>query len=172
MNIIAIDNGVTGSITILEDGKLKFFGSIPIFKDLNYTKTKQFINRIDTEKLLKIFSEYVPFPNESIAVMERPMVNPMRFKSTTSALRALEAELICLKVYKIPYLFIDSKEWQKVMLPAGLKKGELKIASDQVAKRLFPEIEDKIKDGKGDSLLIARYYFQKYSMESKKRSNE
>jgi len=168
MTIIGIDNGVTGSISILEDGKLKYFDNIPIFKDLNYTKTKQFINRIDVEKLLKIFSDHVPFPDESIAIMERPMVNPMRFKSTTSALRALEAELICLKIYKIPYQFIDSKEWQKVMLPAGLEKGELKIASDQVAKRLFPEIEDKIKDGKGDSLLIAKYYYQKYLMNSKK----
>jgi hypothetical protein len=55
------------------------------------------------------------------------------------------------------------------MLPAGLEKGELKIASDQVAKRLFPEIEDKIKDGKGDSLLIAKYYYQKYLMNSNKK---
>lgn len=84
------------------------------------------------------------------------MVNPGRFKATVSALRALEATQIVLEALKVPYQWIDSKEWQKAMLPAGLEKEELKTASTQICKRLFPSVFIK-HDGDGDSLLIAEY---------------
>ena len=88
--------------------------------------------------------------------IERPMVNPMRFAATLSAMRALEATVIFFEGRKIPYSYIDSKEWQKVMLPEGLKgSDELKEASDSICRRLFPDVE--VCKGGGDSLLIAKY---------------
>jgi len=157
MIYIGIDNGVSGSISVIDpNGNIHYFKT-PVIRSLNYTKTKAWLNRINVS-VLKIILE--PFTNDlsqpCICLLERPMLNPGRFKASISALRALEATLIVLEQLKIPYEYIDSKEWQKRLLPNGLEKEELKIASTEVAKRLFPSIEIK-KDGDADSLLIAEY---------------
>ena len=150
-NYLGIDNGVTGSIGIILDNEYNYFKT-PVKKELSYTKTKQWLNRIDFDALKKDLSIY----NIHIAVIERPMVNPGRFKATMSAMRALEATQIILEQLKIPYQWIDSKEWQKAMLPAGLEKEELKEASLQIGKRLFPNIKwDDFDDA--DGILIAEY---------------
>jgi hypothetical protein len=158
MLFIGIDNGVSGSIAILDShGKVVYFKSAIINNCLDYTKSKRFINRIDGEKLAALFFDFVVDPDDCICYIERPMVNPMRFRSTVSALRAMEATLIVLELLKIPYQWIDSKEWQKKLLPSGLKKEELKKAAVQIAKRKFPKLEIK-KDA--DGLLIAYYAYK------------
>jgi len=150
-NYLGIDNGVTGSIGIILDNEYNYFKT-PVKKELSYTKTKQWLNRIDFDILKKDLNIY----NIHLAVIERPMVNPGRFKATMSAMRALEATQIILEQLKIPYQWIDSKEWQKAMLPAGLEKEELKEASLQIGKRLFPNIKwDDFDDA--DGILIAEY---------------
>jgi len=59
-----------------------------------------------------------------------------------------------------PYEYIDSKEWQKVLLPKGIKgSDELKKASLDIGKRMFPTLKIK-KDA--DGLLIAEYLRRKY----------
>jgi len=153
---IGIDNGVSGSIGILSDnGRARWF-SIPVRNELSYTKTKKFINRVDLPALTIAFNAEVPLDADIICRIERPMVNPTRFNATLSAMRALEATQIFLESRKVPYSFIDSKEWQKKMLPAGLKGAdELKSAADCICRRLFPSI--KIRKGGGDSLLMAQY---------------
>lgn len=154
MNWVAIDNGISGFIGIVDDtGKMKDFFHTPVFKDLQYTKVKAWVNRIDTQVLSAYLQAY---KDDCKVAIERPLVNPGRFKATASALRALEATLIVLEGNKMPYQFIDSKEWQKVMLPSGLEGPELKEASTYVCKRLFPDAQIK-KDGDGDALLIAEY---------------
>ena len=151
---MAVDNGVTGSVAILYNDIVKYH-AMTIKRELNYTKKKAWINRIDTFKLSTLFASLAGLSG-IICAVERPMVNPARFKASMSAIRALEAVQIVLDNIRMPYSFIDSKEWQKVMLPSGLKGPELKTASDCVAKRLFPNIKFK-KNGGGDSLLIAEY---------------
>jgi hypothetical protein len=87
------------------------------------------------------------------------MVNSTRFNASLSAIRALEATLIALEESKLPYEYIDSKEWQKHLLPKGLKgSDELKKASLDIGKRLFPSLELK-KDA--DGVLIAEYLRRK-----------
>lgn len=155
---IGIDNGVSGTITILSNNKIFHF-STPVKKELSYTKTKQYINRVDVVLLEKLIVKYVRRKN-SFCIIERPMINPMRFKSSMSAMRSLEATLIVLEKLKIGKQYIDSKEWQKAFIPEGIlklkskkKSMELKNAAVDIAKRLFPSI--KTKDA--DSILIAEY---------------
>jgi hypothetical protein len=148
---IGIDNGVTGGITILEDsGVVISHVKTPIKNHLSYTKKKAFINRIDFPKLK---AELEKAGTTTFCYIERPLVNPTRFMATVSAIRCLEATEILLEELQIPYQFLDSKEWQKVLLPSGLKGDELKRAADDVAKRLFP----KLKVVNADCLLIAEY---------------
>ena len=152
MIAIGIDNGVSGSIgTIFEDSVE--YVPMPVNRCLNYTKSKQFLNRVDGVKLWDILFHGT---SNLFCMIERPMINPTRWKASMSAIRALEATLIILEALKVPYQFVDSKEWQRELLPKGLKKEELKIASLEVGKRLFPQVNFKgFKDA--DGLLISEF---------------
>ena len=89
--------------------------------------------------------------------MERPMVNPTRFKATTSALRCFEAELILIEHLGYAYCYVDSKYWQRELLPKGIKGAdEQKKASKDIGKRLFPQLAD-FKHSDYDGILIAEY---------------
>lgn len=148
--ILAIDNGVTGSIAVLDrEGNVKLFEPTPTKKEQSYTKTKQNITRIDVNKLKKLLTLDEPCK----CWIERPLVNPGRFKATISAMRALEATLIVLEELQIPFSFVDSKQWQRVLLPSGLEKGQTKKAAVDIARRMFPKIVTK----DADALLIAEY---------------
>lgn len=149
---IGIDNGVSGSIGIICGKPLSYF-PMPIKKCLNYTKAKAFLNRVDT---VSLYTTLLSYRHDSFCILERPMVNPMRWFASMSAIRALEATLIVLESLSIPYDFVDSRKWQKELLPSGLKGEELKLASKQVGMRMFPSLDwSKFKDA--DGLLIAEY---------------
>lgn len=85
------------------------------------------------------------------------MINPGRFQASISAVRALEATLITLELLNIPYQYLDSREWQRDILPKGVKGAdELKRASLDVGKRLFPQFAHMFK-GDADGILIAHW---------------
>lgn len=155
---IGIDNGVSGTIGIIDqEGNVLEFLKTPTVSGQDYTKAKKNISRIDHQKLTSLFEFYAPVEDLAVkALVERPLVNPTRFLATTSALRALESTLVVLEQLGIPYEFIDSKEWQKEILPKGIKgSAELKKASKDIGERLFPH--NIIKHPDMDGLLIAEY---------------
>lgn len=155
---IGIDNGCTGTIGWVSK---KGFGIVktPNFEQTGYQKSvKRTIHRIDTEKLRELLSARQPV---KMILLERPMVNPGRFLATISGIRALEATLIVVESLGLPYDYIDSKEWQKALLPEGCKGKELKAASLDVARRLFPTMNAAgLPDA--DGLLIAEFARRKY----------
>lgn len=161
MLYIGIDNGVSGSVAILSgEGRSVQYFPTPTFSDLNYTKKAANISRVDICSLrqrlnLNFFGVK---PEEVRCVLERPMIMPGRFKATISAVRALEATLICLGQIGLSVQYIDSREWQKAMLPSGIHGPELKHASAIVGCRLFPSLKQTIAEiGDADGLLIAEY---------------
>ena len=155
---IGIDNGVSGGIGIITPAEQVAFIPTPTISQQNYTKTKGNISRLNFEKFWDIMEDQMQ-DHDCMVILERPMVNPGRFKATISAVRCLEAQLIVLESLKIPYMYVDSKEWQKEMLPSGIKGStELKKASLDIGTRLFPQFEKEIKKQKdADALLIAEY---------------
>ena len=160
---VGIDNGVSGSIGVLsKDGSVAEFVLPPTKSEQNYTKTKKNITRIDYPKLAEYFRKFArpDGTNPNVHVMlERPMVNPGRLQATFSALRAMEATLIMLEELRLPYEYIDSKAWQKMLLPQGTKgSDELKKASHDIGIRLFPQFKEQIEiQGDADGILIAEY---------------
>lgn len=153
---IGIDNGVSGTIGIITIAgrNLSFFHKIPVFRQLDYVKRKRHIHRVDTKVLESLLK---PFENAQIMI-ERPMVNPHRFRASVSAIRALEATLIVVESLGFPYQYVDSRDWQKVLLPRGCGGKELKHASRDIGLRLFPDYHEQIRDhGDADGLLIAEY---------------
>lgn len=149
-----IDNGVSGTIGIVGEGIEPIFVKTPVKKEQDYTKAKKIITRLDYSKFMELFSGLNK--NDICVVMERVMVNPQRFAATVSALRCHEAELIMIELLGCKHMFIDSKEWQKAMLPKGCSGEELKKASLDIGNRLFPQFED-VKHPDRDGILIAEY---------------
>jgi hypothetical protein len=152
---IGLDNGVTGTIGIVGEGIQPQIYHTPVKKELNYTKKKDNITRLDANGFANLLKQFEP--SNAIVVMERPMVNPTRFKATTSALRCFEAQLILIEHLGFAYFYVDSKDWQRELLPKGIKgSDEQKKASKDIGKRLFPQLAD-FKHSDFDGLLIAEY---------------
>jgi len=153
---IGCDNGPTGNIGVIAPSETLYF-PMPVKKELNYTKQKQFLHRVDVKELYGRLKALKETNSEGcFCLVERPMINPQRWKPSMSAIRCLEATIIVLELLKIPFEYIDSKAWQRELLPKGLRKEELKKASLDVGKRLFPQIDwKKFKDA--DGLVIAEW---------------
>ena len=152
---IGIDNGTSGTISVIGDDIETKIYHPPIKKEQNYTKAKKTISRLDCKEFLDIITQ--DKDAEVVVVMERPLVNPTRFVATTTALRCFEAQLILVEMMKYRIIYIDSKEWQKEMLPKGVKgSDELKKLSLDIGNRLFPQFRD-FKHPDRDSLLICEY---------------
>jgi hypothetical protein len=158
MLYIGFDNGVTSNgIGVVSSSWQATLYKLPIKRELSYTKEAKHISRIDFKEMLHLFGVMLgnTLVTDVKVGLERPMVNSTRFNASLSAIRALEATLIALEVGKFAYEYIDSKEWQKVLLPKGIKgSDELKKASLDIGRRLFPHLDIK-KDA--DGLLIAEY---------------
>lgn len=151
---VGIDNGVTGSIGFV--GSSAKYLRIPTRKEQNYTTAKAQITRIEVDLLMDIFRENRA--EDMRVFIERPFVNPRGIKATISAVRALEATLVVMEMMGISYQYIDSRKWQKSLLPSGCKGKELKDASRDIGIRLFPELEDVIRKQKdADGILIAEW---------------
>ena len=165
---IGIDNGVSGSIGVT--GAVEDFVKTPTVKWLKYTKKKAFITRID-HKHLTGWLEAIIFDAECVkeevsVIVERPMVNPKRFNASTSALRAYEATLIVLENLRLSFEVVDSKAWQKAMLPSGVKgSSELKEVSKLVGEKLFPQFKD-VKHPDRDGILMAEYLKRNQNLNS------
>ena len=164
MNVyIGFDNGVTnnGIGVVTEDSRAELI-SLPTRRELSYTKEAKHITRIDFSALCEIFEKLrAKYLGDNFIVgLERPMINSTRFNASLSAVRALEATLIALEQHSLRYEYIDSKEWQKTLLPKNIKgSDDLKAASLDIGKRMFPHLNIK-KDA--DGLLIAEYMRRQY----------
>lgn len=157
---IGIDNGTSGTIGILGEHNNVFIET-PIVKEQSYTKKKEIISRVDINRLYEILTEAMNDegcePYDCMVVMERPLINPQMFKTSMNASRTLEAELCVVEMLSMPHVYIDSKQWQRELLPQGIKGStELKKASKDIGIRMFPAHTGLIARHKdADGILIA-----------------
>ncbi len=161
MRTIFIDNGTTGSIGMYDShtGESQFWLT-PCREVQDYTKAKKRVRRIDTKALMEMLGGLTQ-GKVAIACLERPMINPTRFAASISAARALEATLTVLECMRLPYRFVDSKEWQRGLLPSSGKKGTdsatLKRESLDIGIRLFPQHEELIRKHKDADGILGAY---------------
>lgn len=159
--VIGIDNGVTGTIGVISQAGCKLFKPTPTKKELSYTKTKKYITRVDGVALSKLLLPFILL-GKTFVYIERPFIHPKMFTATLSSFRALEATLIIIESLQLPYEYVDSKQWQSVMLPKGIKgRVDLKKASLQIGTRLFPKEAEQNKFDDFDGLLIAEWGWRK-----------
>lgn len=156
---IGCDNGTSGTIAIIgySPERISLYNfKTPTKVQQNYTKKKSNITRVDGKVLMEVFRKYIPEGAQVNVLIERPLVNPKMFQATISAVRALEATLTIIETLGYSYAYIDSKEWQKALLPAGCKGPELKVASKEIGERKYPG-RTIPKHPDADGLLIAHY---------------
>ena len=170
---IGIDNGTSGSIGIIQPYANRFLPT-PTFMQDSYTKpelkkktktakkrtlVQKKISRLDHKAFHKMLVEVTDTSPEILIILERPMINPRRFAASMSAMRCLESQIVAIEDLNIPYRYIDSKEWQKAMLPKEVAGAEaLKYASECRGSDMWPQYEKLFhKQGDADSMLIAEY---------------
>lgn len=161
---VGVDNGVTGWMAALDPrtGALVDLRPVPTYREVKETKAGGFETHIQPDELeqafLDIKAKFGSLETRVKVVYERPMINPMRFVATISAVRADEVLRVILARLSLPKVRLDSKQWQAALLPTGLKGPELKKASKDVALRLFPEWRERMAKAKdGDAILIAEF---------------
>lgn len=164
--VLAFDNGVTGALATCNtvNNLITFNLSKDYVKSVqSYTKIKKNITRIDFFKLMSLVKSAMSVSTNPIAIIERPMVNPRRFVSSCSALRALEATLVVLENLSVPVVYCDSKEWQHKLFGKN-STGDTKEKSRKMGLELYPQFEDKISRQDADALLIMRWFMMKLKM--------
>lgn len=158
MTFIGIDNGISGSIGIIEPDNYYFIRT-PIFFTRDFHKEKRNINRVNVRALMDYLKLFIEDKYE--ICIERPFINKIGFSSTISSVRCHEATLIALDLIGSNYNFIDSKEWQKYFFKNCKGTSNLKKASLELGNKLFPKVSNnKHKDR--DSLLIAQFCKERY----------
>lgn len=169
---IGIDNGVTGTIGVLVEGETPQLIHTPSKSVQDYCKEKKNVTRVDHQKLKEFLLSVLkegPLSYQVHVCMERPMVNPMMWRASESAMRAFEVTWAIVESLNLPHSFCASTDWQKVLLPKNLpkkldKSGKpkgydpkvLKQASLDIGNRLFPMFKD-FKHPDRDGILIAEW---------------
>ena len=162
MKTIGLDNGATGSMAVWDSNtNVMTMYKLPTKKELDYTKKVKHITRIDYPLFRDLLQEIKKDTNNDIHVyMEKPfMAGAMFLMVSINAFRCMESQLIALEECQIGYTVINSKDWQKHILPSGIKGSkELKKASLDIARRLYPYLSEKLNLDNADSVLIAHHF--------------
>ena len=167
--VLFFDNGTTGTVGWIHGVNYANYDMIevPVKKRASFHKDPRSTTVIDVEKLkgtiLGWMEQAKLIPKDIIAYRERPMINPKRWQASMSASRADEAETIMLEQLGIKYKYVDSKAWQRHVLPSSGKAGTtsdmLKAESMDIGLKEFkdhPGIVQCIrKHGDADGILGA-----------------
>lgn len=164
MLTVFIDNGVTGSIGVYgNDGPIGFYET-PSIRQQDYTKAKQQVSRLDVSEFIRLMMS-ITGGNSTDIILERPMINPQRFKASLVAIRCYEATISALEAMGLGYRIVDSKEWQRRLLPSSGKKGvdskTLKQESFDIGIRMFPQFAETIRKHKDADGILGAYVFHK-----------
>lgn len=176
--IVGIDNGASGTVAILVDGRPIHFGSVPTVPYLHYGKRGSMGQRLDRSALRATLGS---LRYDSANPQERwPDAHPEHPRTATSpfvqvfverpfsgrfmnavlpAHRFFEATIITLEDLGLGYEVVDSGTWQKPTLGNVKGSANLKLASKLRGIQLYPEWSTVIaKHGDADGLLIAHHF--------------
>lgn len=185
--VLGFDNGVSGSFTLMDPkGRVVMFEHVPTYKEDKWTKpktkklktkvkeTKDKITLIDIDALQRMLISKVGVLSDVHCFLERPAISynaAWSMQTSISASMSWAYVIYVLKKLNIKRTDIDSRDWQKALIPEAmgennkdymktLKAGDrnklLKEASDMLAKQIWSKFKSK-EVGAGDSVCIAQY---------------
>lgn len=185
--ILGIDNGVSGSFALMDpSGNIRVFSHVPTYKERKWTKPKvkklksgvkhtyDYITLIDIDAFQRMLVPYTSVITDIHCFLERPAISyaaAWSMKTSISAAMSWANVVYVLKRLQIPRTDVDSKDWQRILIPEAmgennkeymktLKAGDrnklLKEASDMNAKEIWPKFVGK-ELGDGDSINLCEY---------------
>jgi len=159
MNIVGIDNGLSGGLAIIDDERRPADNTLVFPMPVIFNLSKRVVDE------LEVF-EFLDNRGAEHVFIEGVQPNPQWQISAVTSLVTCQALVrgMCVAM-EIPYTIVPAQAWQKAMFKGTpCKKGQTKVVSVQVAKRLFPKVSllrtpkcTKPSDGMSDALLIAEY---------------
>lgn len=137
--ILGIDNGVSGSFTLMNPrGQVIMFSHVPTYKEVKWTKPKvkklksgekkltyDYITLVDMDALQRMLASKVSTIQNIQAFLERPAISyaaSWSMATSISAAMAWEAVIHVLRKLKIPVKCLDSRAWQTALIPEALGK--------------------------------------------------
>lgn len=167
--VLFFDNGTTGTIGFICGNLVHAMIEVPTKKRESFHKAPRSTTVIDVNALEQALQFWMKqgkvMPNDIIAYRERPMINPKRWQASMSASRADEAETILLEKLGIKFQYVDSKAWQRHILPSSGKRGTtsdiLKAESKDIGIKMYKHLSSIIeKHGDADGILGAFVFDQ------------
>jgi len=153
-HIIGIDVGLHGAIASMTlSGEDVEVIDMPIYKVKRGKRKK---NHYDISRIVRILID----KNPEFAVLEKQQAMPKQgIVSMFNIGYGFGLFEGILSALAIPYEVVHPKKWQKEF---GIRKGNTKVQSYEIASKLFPDVEIKgkrggMKDGRADALLIAEF---------------
>lgn len=162
--VLFFNSGTTGTVGWLGYRGMSKMVEIPVKKRTSFHKVPHSMTVIDVEELERRICYWMDWgytePAAVIAYRERPVINPKRWSESLTAIRADEAVTIMLERMGIKYQYVDSKAWQRHILPsfgkAGTTSDMLKAESKDIGLKMFKSLSDIIeKHGDADGILGA-----------------
>src|SRR5574344_1289733 len=144
---VGIDNGCTGTIGIIGDDICEFHKT-PSKKEQDYTKKKKNISRLDVVSFVSLFSRFNK--NDLVFVMERPMINNLRFNASVIAARCFESELSQIE------LMVQVKIWLRLQeRQTAERRAVLILEQDLTAEQMQAADSVAVQQAQAQQVLLA-----------------
>lgn len=153
---IGIDNGTTGAIGVLGTEEPMLIPAKAYVRQ--YTGTKSGKGKeLDPLAFARILREISTHGDIQFVTIERPFTGGPGTGNAAVVARGVYAGMqAVLEIMGIPYVTIDSREWQEPLFGKGGKAKDTKARSLALGIQRYPLLEQEIRrQGDADALFIA-----------------
>ena len=153
MNLVGIDPGISGAISILRDGNISMVVDMPTMAE--GTKSKKQINAAELANILtkENISHEDKVILESVSAMPGQGVTGMfSFGQSFGVIKGVCAAL------ELPIFFVRPAKWKKYFELLNSSKDASRTKAIEMYPSLSNQLSKKKDVNKSDAILIARFY--------------
>ena len=163
MLIIGIDQGISGSICFLQNGRIMDVIEMPTMTDGKKNKKQvngsQIFNEI-SERIKKLEKSYIRVVIEQVSAMPGQGVTSMfNFGQSFGILKG-----IC-SAMQLPMYFVRPAKWKKYFNLINSEKDASRTRAIEIFPYFSSQLSKKKDSNKADAILIASFYYETYKIE-------
>ena len=162
MLIIGIDPGITGSICVLDNGKILDVIEMPIMTDGKKNKKQvngsQVYNEV-TKRIKQFEKNQIRVVIEHVSAMPGQGVTSMfNFGQSFGILKG-----ICTAM-QLPMYFVRPAKWKKYFNLLNYEKDASRTRAIEIFPYFSSQLSRKKDSNKADAILIASFYYETYKI--------